>query len=125
MQKIFKSNTALSLGILALGVAGLMVMVWLSPAPAPEAGSSAVPVFPAASEPLPVMAPAAVAAPGSDPFAERLRNPQTASALPASAAAAASAGSTIPAGVDPFKEKLIQQSRQATSSPFGAVPAKP
>lgn len=124
MQKFFKSNTALSLGILALGVTGLMAMVWLSPAPGPGPGAVAVPVFPAASQTPPTEAPAAVA-PGSDPFAQRLRAPQAASASAESVAPAANAAGAIPAGVDPFKEKLMQQSRTATSSPFGPVPAKP
>lgn len=126
MHKIFKSNTALSLGILALGVAGLTMMVWLSPAPpTADAGSSAISAFPSASQPQPAAAPSAGGAPGSDPFAERLRNAQAAPVLPASAAPATTTGSAIPAGVDPFKEKLVQQSRQAAASPFGAAPAKP
>jgi len=124
MEKKVKSNLALSLAILAVGLTGLMVMVWLSPSP--SGGTAGMPDTSAVQPQAPAsmahpMGSAAMGAAGmgSDPFAQKLGKPDSPQA------AGASPESAIPAGVDPFKEKLLQQSRQATSSPFGAPVTKP
>ena len=124
MEKKVKSNLALSLAILAVGLTGLMVMVWLSPSP--SAGTAGMPDTSAVQPQAPAsmahpMGSAAMGAAGmgSDPFAQKLGKPDSPQAT------GASPENAIPAGVDPFKEKLLQQSRQATSSPFGAPVTKP
>jgi hypothetical protein len=129
MEKKVKSNLALSLAILAAGLTGLMVMVWLSPLP--SAGTAGVQDISSIHPQAPVlmehpmgstgMGSAAMSAAGmdSDPFAQKLGKPDSPQTT------GASQENAIPAGVDPFKEKLLQQSRQATLSPFGEPMAKP
>ena len=129
MEKKVKSNLALSLAILAVGLTGLMVMVWLSPSP--SSGTAGMPDTSAVQPQAPAsmahpmgsaaMGSAAMGAAGmgSDPFAQKLGKPDSPQAT------GASPENAIPVGVDPFKEKLLQQSRQATSSPFGAPVTKP
>ncbi len=112
-----KSNAALAVGILVLGAAGLALMVWLSPqapsAPPPAPPSHEAPAAAPNAADLPVPA-------ASDPFRTQLVRPQATGTVPV---AAQGASTTIKPGIDPFKEKLIQQSREATASPFGQPPA--
>ena len=113
-----KSNAVLTVGILALGAAGLGLMVWLSPQPpAPPAGGiSPHGSAPAAGSAADLPVPAA-----SDPFRSQLTQPRAAGTVPPMAAGTAS---TVPPGVDPFKEKLVEQARQATASPFSPALAR-
>lgn len=129
MEKKDKSNLALSLAILAVGLTGLMVMVWLSPSPSAETAgvqdiSTIHPQAPALmADPMGSTAMGSesmsAAGIGSDPFTRKLVKPDSPQTT------GASQENAIPAGVDPFKEKLLQQSRQATLSPFGVPLAKP
>jgi hypothetical protein len=119
-----KRNMTLSASILALGIAALFLMVWLSPAkdaaplpfetPAP-AVLGAMPASPDSSPPVAISEPKNTY---GDPFAAKLASNSKSS--PPQAPAPAS----IPAGIDPFKEKLKQQYQRNTSSPFGAPPQK-
>lgn len=126
MKKTVKSNLALSVAILVMGISGLMLMVWLSPAP-DEAPSGQLNTR-ATPEQAPSMADHSLGSKpmAADPFAEKLGAPPDAvDASKGSETARALRESSIPIGVDPFKEKLLEQSKQATSSPFGQPLTKP
>jgi hypothetical protein len=116
MPKIFKSNAALSLGILMLGTGGLAVMIWLSPSRPQQGIQQLTPhTAPLASREIPPD----LSASRTDPFAERLNTPLAAQTATTSDATNPAAGQQVPVGVDPFKEKLIQQSKLSATSPFG------
>jgi len=115
------SNMTLSLAILALGLLSLSLAVWLSPAPPqsqtlPSAGKSVQGHANLDSS-------SAKTSPASDPFARHLSGAQGHSEPSGPTDAAQAQG--IPAGVDPFKEKLEQQARQEIASPFTATTVKP
>jgi len=124
-----KSNAGASLAVLALGVTGLAIMVWLSPSDDKLAtptdlhkisGTSTD----SAAAPIGTNAVSAPTQLGSDPFKAQLEkqatNPKN--------IVTAKPQSVMPLGVDIFKEKLAQQAKQAkeaSASPFGNTPAKP
>jgi hypothetical protein len=125
MKKTVKSNLALSFAILIIGITALMVMAWLSPAPSDRpAGNQGIS---AAQQLAP---PTADHGQGSkpmatDPFAEKLGATAGIDASKSSGIPLVTRENTIPLGVDPFKAKLEEQSRQAISSPFGQPLTKP
>jgi hypothetical protein len=126
MEKTVKSNLTLSVAMLVIGIAGLMVMVWLSPSPSEEP-SGGTPGVLAAPEQAPS---STVPAQGSrtnavDPFFEKLGATVALDAAKGPETLPASRENTIPLGVDPFKEKLLQQSKQSIASPFGQPVTKP
>jgi hypothetical protein len=115
------SNMTLSLAILALGLLSLSLAVWLSPAPpqsqtVPSAGKSV-------QGHVNLDSSSAKSTPALDPFARRLSGAQD--RLEPSGTPDAVQAPGIPAGVDPFKEKLEQQARQEIASPFTATTVKP
>lgn len=120
MMKRFTSNAALTVGIIGLGIAGLALLVWLSP----QQASIPPAVAPAQHDPsgAAVGAAPAPASSAADPFRSQLVNPKASGTVPL---AAGDAPVTVAPGIDPFKEKLSQQTRQATASPFSPSPAKP
>jgi hypothetical protein len=125
MKKTVPSNLALSVAILIVGVSALIVTVWLSPAPNDGASSirgiSATPLqIPPATDHGQGSKPM-----GADPFAEKLGAPDGVNPSKAAGMPLVTRESTIPLGVDPFKQKLLEQSKQAISSPFAPPETKP
>jgi hypothetical protein len=124
-----KSSAGASIAVLALGVTGLAIMVWLSPSDDKLGIPTDVHKISGASTnssvvPMGANAASAPMQSGTDPFKAQLEkqaaNPKNmVTEKPQSA---------MPLGVDIFKEKLAQQAKQAkeaSASPFGNTPSKP
>jgi hypothetical protein len=115
------SNMTLSLVILALGLLGLSLAVWLSPAPPKSQTLSGAATSVQGHVNMDSSSAKSTAA--ADPFARRLSGAQDRPELSGTPDAVQAQG--IPVGVDPFKEKLDQQARQEIASPFTATTIKP